>query len=59
VPPALESNGLIRTSRCTPLSQESLPNANGPLTRSVIERMPASSPGVMSSSSYLNLFSSK
>ncbi len=48
---ALASNGLIRTRRCTPRSQDMYPVAYGPFTRSVMLRMPAPSPSVRASSS--------
>ena len=51
-PPA-ESNGLLRTSRCTPVSVRSRPNAYSPSTLIVALRMPATSPSVSSITSVL------
>jgi len=53
MPPRAESNGLIRTSRCTPASVFSQPYAFGPLTFIVADLMPACSPSLSSSHSTL------
>ena len=45
---ALESNGEIRTSRCTPTSERSRPKAFSPATVKVADFKPASSPGIVS-----------
>ena len=55
---AAESNGLMRTSRCTPRSDLSSPKARGPVIRSVADLMPASSPGDSSMNSTVYFFSS-
>ncbi len=43
-----ESNGEMRTSRCTPVSPVSRPNANSPVTVNVADLIPASSPSWIS-----------